>query len=111
MRWFVLFLGAAFIGTLAAVVGSRAVAEAQTFVLGIVCGVAASVPASILAFYLARPQAPVAPVEPRQERAYPPVVMVSAPPTARSALAPTFPMPGAADVMLPAPRYRVVGDE
>ena len=112
MRWYVMFLMIAFFGTLAAVVGGRAAAEAQAFAMGVLCGVAASVPASVLAYVLARQQSPVAAMpEPRQERGYPPVVMVSSPPPAHTTLAPTFPMPGAADVTTPMPRYRVVGDE
>jgi hypothetical protein len=112
MRWFMLFLAAAFFGTLTAVAGARAVVEVQSFVLGIVCGLAASIPASVLAFFLSRtPAAPVAPPEPQNERGYPPLVIVNGPAPARAQRPPEFPIPATHESAGPAPRYRVVGDE
>lgn len=111
MRWFVLFLAAAFFGTLAAVVGGRAVAEMQSFVAGIVCGVAASVPASVLAYFVSRVPVLSEVREPRQEPGYPPVVMVGAPAVAQTPPPPSFVLPAIGDATTPLPPYRVVGEE
>ncbi len=110
MKWFLLVLSAAFFGTLTAVVGERAVAETHALVMGIVCGVGASVPASIMAAWLARrPESPPRPLVERAPGAYAPVVMVTGRESLRAADAPTLPLPqgGAAG----ARPYRVVGEE
>jgi hypothetical protein len=113
MRWYLIFLAVAFVGTLAAVIGARASMESRAFMLGLVCGAGASVPGSLLAAYLGRRAQSAPQASQADSRAYPPVVIVTAPVASRpQPLLPDFPplsQPGAASV--PAPRYRVVGDE
>ncbi len=107
MRWFLSFLALAFIVAFVAVVGVRASGQGEAFVLGVACGAAASLPASLLAFYLT--QRTEAPQQPQQATrpAYPPVLVVNGPAAPRSPL-PDFP-PLTRPQTSP-PRYGVVGE-
>ena len=74
-----ILLGVIFVVTLAIVVGKRMSAEAMAVVVGVVCGVAASIPTSVL-LLLAVSRRERQPVDDRAqagaERSYPPVVVV-----------------------------------
>ena len=48
MKWNVIIIGAVFAVALAVVIGSRMSADAMSVVVGVVCGVVASVPTSLL---------------------------------------------------------------
>jgi hypothetical protein len=111
MRWFFLFLAVAFIGTLAAVIGARASMEGGAFTLGLACGAAASLPASLLAIYLERRVEPAQPAKPKEPQAYPPVVIINGPAPSRQQALPDFPPPIQAGAQASGPRYRVIGDE
>lgn len=108
MRWFLSFLALAFIVTFVAVVGVRASRQGEAFVLGVACGAAASLPASMLAFYLT--QRAESPQKPQQETrpAYPPVLIVNGPTSPRQQPLPDF--PPLTRPQTSAPRYRVVGE-
>ncbi|MFQ5855808.1 MAG: hypothetical protein ACE5LU_09225 [Anaerolineae bacterium] len=69
----------AFTVTLGIVVGNRLSTEAMAVVVGIVCGVLASVPTSILLLILVRrlTTEPSQPPQHHQQTAYPPVIVIS----------------------------------
>lgn len=111
MRWFLSFLVLAFVVTLVAVAGVRASREGAAFTLGMACGGAASVPASMLALYLVRRAEPA---QQQQEKrpAYPPVMIVNGPMPQREQPLPDFPplrQPEAPTTS--GPRYRVIGEK
>ncbi len=101
----------AFAVALAVVVGNRMSAEAMAVVIGVVCGVAASVPMTGLVLLLSR-RGRVRPVDEPAQRTAPPVFVLAptpASPPPASWAAPTAACPTLAT---PAPReYRVIGDE
>ena len=113
IRWFLIFLAVAFVGTLAAVMGARASMEGRAFMLGLACGAGASVPGSLLAVYLGRRAQPAPEDNQKESRPYPPLVIVNGPvPSRPQPLLPDFPplsQPGAPATT--APRYRVIGEE
>lgn len=95
----------AFSVALAVVVGNRMSAEAMAVVIGVVCGVAASIPMSALILAMSRRTHSTA--EGRREPS-PPVVIVTSQPPAQ--VQPTW--PASTSPAIPAPReYRIVGDE
>jgi hypothetical protein len=101
----------AFSIALAVVVGDRMSAEAMAVVIGVVCGVAASIPMSGVILALSRPRRPEAPPEPRMP-ASPSVYLVAPGPAAQ----PASPWPDYARMIptpvMPAPReYRVIGGD
>ena len=106
---FVLLL-AAFAVALAVVIGNRMSAEAMAVVIGVTCGVAASIPMSAVILYLAnRRERPSETNSYRQEK-YPPVVIIS--PGQQGQRYPSLPYytPSMADG--PRPRqFNIVGDE
>lgn len=102
----------AFSVALAVVVGNRMSAEAMAVVIGVVCGVAASIPMSALVLALTRRHR--APAEESRPAPRPPVVVVAPAtstaqptPAAWPAYAQGYPLPA-----VPAPReFHIVGDE
>jgi hypothetical protein len=110
MRWFLVLLALLFVVTLAAVIGLRVASQGQAFALGLACGGAASLPAGLLALYLAR--------RPNREqsapgtRPYPPLVILNGPPPPRRQPPPDFPpLAQRQGSGRTGPRYRVIGDE
>lgn len=101
----------AFSVALAVVVGNRMSAEAMAVVIGVVCGVAASIPMSAIILALSRRSQVPARDEPTS-RSSPPYLVVAPPPPSPSGMGWTgrsriYPAPA-----MPAPReYRIVGDE
>jgi hypothetical protein len=110
MRWFFLLPTVTFVGTILAVVVSRASMEGSSFLLGLVGGIAASVPASILAFILANRTGGAAKSDHSAQQPYQPLVIVNGGGLPR-------PQPPLPDLPLPAPgpvdtpRYRIIGEE
>lgn len=105
------FSAIAFSVALAVVVGNRMSAEAMAVVIGVVCGVAASIPMSAIILALSRRSRAVA----REESAppaRPPVILVAPTPMPRPAAgwadySQAYPPPA-----VPAPReFRVIGDD
>ena len=100
----------AFAVALAVVIGNRMSAEAMAVVIGVTCGVAASIPMSAVILYLAnRREKPPEKNSYRQE-SYPPVVVIS--PDQQGQRYPSLPYytPSMADG--PRPRqFTIVGDE
>jgi hypothetical protein len=110
MRWFLVLLAVAFVVTLFAVVGVRVASHGQAFLVGLVCGIAASVPASILAHALGRRQI----VQPHASLAapYQPVYIVNGAPAPPQRPAPDYPpMINPQPANDPRPRFRVIGEE
>ncbi len=101
----------AFAVALAVVVGNRMSAEAMAVVIGVVCGVGASIPMSAIILAMSRRSRPQAEQEPGQ-RSGPPVVVVAPSPMAQPTAAwPAYPQSYPAPVA-PAPReYRVIGED
>ena len=100
--------------TLAAVVGNRMSAEAMAVVIGIVCGVAAAIPMSLLILLVSRRREQAAedytPYGPptRREGAYPPVVVIQGGSPAPTHLQPPY-YSSSVDV---APRqFHIVGED
>ena len=111
MRWFATFLVSAFIVTFVATVGVRASRQGEAFALGLACGGAAGLPASVLAFCLT--QNAKRPGAPRQEMrpAYSPMLVVTGPAAPVQRVAPDFPpLLRPQPAPRPAPCYRVVGE-
>jgi len=110
MRWFLLFLALAFVATFLLVIGVRVSREGHSFIVGVACGAAASVPASLLALYVARRGEPAQGTQPKV--AYPPLVIVNGPTPPRQQPPPDFPPLSRRDTAAtPGPRYRVIGGE
>lgn len=104
---------AVFAVALAVVVGSRLPVDAVAVIVGVVCGVLASIPTSLLILAVSnrRDGRPVSPAESRQS--YPPVVVVNAPPGAGNG-APMWSSVPAWSAMPPAagPRqFKIIGQE
>ena len=102
----------AFSAVLAVVVGNRMSAEAMAVVIGVVCGVAASLPMSAFIVALSRRTHSSPQGEPRPQPSPPPIYVLTAGPAPRvgpawSDYGGAYPPPP-----LPAPReYRIIGDE
>ena len=110
MRVFIVLLLLIFVVTLVGVVGVRVASRAETFRLGLICGVAASVPASILARFLMRRQSHIAYAPPAP--AYPPVYIVNGAPVPPPRPAPDYPpLTNPQTAQAAQPRYRVIGEE
>jgi len=109
MRWYICGLALAFAVTVCAVTGLRVRAEGRAFGLGLASGAVASVPASLLAFYVTRRTRQ--PVQQAASR-YPRLVILPG-------LTPPQPLgppeyPPLNNALAPAPvrpSYRVVGEE
>jgi len=103
----------AFTVALAVVVGNRMSAEAMAVVIGVICGVAASIPMSAIILALSRRSRPATDENPGP-RGGPPVVVIAPPAMGQSPArwpeySQTCPYPAP---VIPASReYRVIGDE
>jgi hypothetical protein len=114
-RQVVLVLGLAFAVTLAIFVGKRMSAEAMAVVVGVVCGVAAGIPTSVLLLVVMtrreRQRTGAAEQQPRQG-SYPPVVVIQG--GAPQAL-PQGPQAGYWPTAAPGPmmqrQFHVIGDD
>jgi hypothetical protein len=109
-----LLLGLVFAIALAVVVGKRMSAEAMAVVVGVVCGVAAGIPTSLLLLLLlSRRERTPSPEEPRAGAGhYPPVVVIQG--GAPQALPPGLPAgywPAPAPGMTGQRQFHVVGDD
>jgi len=101
----------AFSVALAVVVGNRMSAEAMAVVIGVVCGVAASIPTSALMLAMAR-RSRLGCEESRPPDPRPPVVVVAPGPVASVPGPSPAPWPAYAAPAVRAPReYHIVGDE
>jgi len=99
----------AFSVALAVVIGNRMSAEAMAVVIGVVCGVAASIPTSALMLAMAR-RSRSACEEARAAESRPPVVVVAPGPMPASPA--QVPWPAYAPPAVRAPReYHIVGDD
>ncbi len=117
MKQFLSLLVIIFCVTLAVVIGNRMSSEAMAVVVGVVCGVAASIPVSILILLvsnrLGRQQEPAARAQPMSPygHAYPPVVMI-APFGQGYGLQPPAMASPAYNLMPQQPRqFQIIGDE
>lgn len=117
MKAAVIGVGVAFAVGLAVVIGNRMSADAMAMVVGVACGMVASVPTSLLLVWVLgrRNQASGTPVEaPRYGAGYPPVVVIN-PGPGYGASGYALPGMGALERGLPPPggarSFRVVGQE
>ena len=95
--------------TLATIIGLRLDRAALTVVVGVACGVGASIPTGLLVVFLLRRRDLAK--EKREVAGSPPVVVVTAPMAAGQLPAPTT-WPGGYPAPLPAPReFAVIGEE
>ena len=101
-----------FVAGLAIALGSRLPTEALTVVIGVACGVLASIPTSVLIVAVALRREGPAGKGPAVQQQYPPVVVVNAPPGPSGQPGP-WPAPAWAPQMPPpGPRqFRVIGQE
>lgn len=109
-RWIFLLILIAFAIALAVVIGNRMSAEAMAVVIGVTCGVAASIPMSAVILMLTGRRERTTETRNYQKESYPPVVVIS--PGQERQRYPSLPYytPSMADV--PAPRqFNVIGDE
>jgi len=119
MRRGVLLIGAVFAVALAVAVGSRMSADAMSVVIGVACGVLASIPTSLVLLWVLARRGPGAERQAGMGNYFPPVVVVNPGPgygaPAYGASPHALPAGGylAASPALPAgPRsFKVVGDE
>jgi hypothetical protein len=122
MKWSVIIVGAAFAVALAVVIGSRMSADAMAVVVGVACGIGASVPTCLLLVWaLVRRGQGMASGEGNGRNAgvnYPPVVVVNPGYGAQNygpalgMLSPPGQLSGAGGAPAGGPRsFRVVGDE
>ncbi len=115
MKTFVSLLIIIFCITLAVVIGNRMSTEAMAVVIGVVCGVVASIPMSIIVLLVMgrlgrQPEATRAQGMPAYGNAYPPVVIIGAGGQGYGLHQPAMPPPGYA--MMPQPRqFQIIGDE
>jgi len=96
----------AFAVTLAVIVGQRMSTDAMAVVIGVACGVMASIPTSLLILAVSnrRGEREV----PQQRNAYPPVVIVNPGSSQPRYLQPPFPMP---QMQGQERQFHVIGDE
>jgi hypothetical protein len=120
MKRGIIVITAAFAVALAVVVGNRMSADAMAVVVGVMCGVLASVPTSLLLIWALGRRGQGAAMNSMETQArngagmhYPPVVVVNPGPSYGSPAYGPYPMP--MDRNLPAPAgprtFKVVGDE
>lgn len=103
----------AFAVTVGAMVGMRLTSEALAVVVGVVCGVLASIPTSILLLIVSRRQASGSPAPSRQPQpTYPPVIVIN--PNASPPDRPSYPLfeppDGRPAGYLPR-QFRIIGGE
>jgi hypothetical protein len=117
MRRIVVLIVLVFSGTLAAVIGRRMNTEAMAVVVGVVCGVAAGIPMSLLILAISNRHDARADLDGPSDQArsrygaYPPVVVIQGGSPMPSQFAPLRESPPAL-VYDPAPRqFRVIGGE
>src|SRR5512137_1409217 len=122
MRRGVVIIGAVFAVALAVAVGSRMSADAMSVVVGVACGILASIPTSlVLLWALARRgQGPAMGADPRMNGYFPPVVVVNPGPgygvpayggAAQALSAGGYPIAGPAALPAGPRSFKVVGDE
>ena len=106
---FVLIL-VAFAIALAVVIGNRMSAEAMAVVIGVTCGVAASIPMSAVILILTNRREKRSEIDSFQRERYPPVVVLN--PVQQSHRYPSLPYhtPSLADVAAPR-QFNIIGDE
>lgn len=111
----VVLLLLAFVVTLGIIVGSRMSMEAMAVVVGVVCGVAAGIPMSLLILVALRrrerqaEELPYSPASGRYPVASPPVVVIQGGAPVANTVPPYYPMPVA--VNEPAHRqFRLIGE-
>ena len=95
----------AFAVTLAVIIGQRMSTEAMAVVVGVACGVVASIPTSLLILAVSNRRGER---EVRQRRDYPPVVIVNPGNNQPRYLQPPFPTP---PMQAQERQFRVIGDE
>lgn len=98
--------------TLALVVGLRLNEQGNAFTLGLLCGLAASLPASLIAHYLGRAaDEPAGSFKAPQPAPYPQVIIVSGQPQRQAPLVPDFPPLYGQQELERAPHIRVIGQQ
>ena len=95
----------AFAVTLAVIIGQRMSTDAMAVVVGVACGVLASIPTSLLILAVSNRRGER---EVRQRRDYPPVVIVNPGNNQPRYLQPPFPTP---PMQAQERQFRVIGDE
>ena len=95
----------AFAVTLAVIIGQRMSTDAMAVVVGVACGVVASIPTSLLILAVSNRRGER---EVRQRRDYPPVVIVNPGNNQPRYLQPPFPTP---PMQAQERQFRVIGDE
>jgi hypothetical protein len=112
MKTLFAIMGAVFAVALAVVVGSRLPVDAVAVIVGVVCGVLASIPTSLLILAVSnrresRPESPA-----RSEQSYPPVVVVNAPPGANNGASMWSSVPAWPSMPPTGPRqFKIIGQE
>lgn len=107
MKRGLLLIGVAFAVTLAIVFGARVSADALAVIIGMILGVVASIPTTLVVVFLLTRQRQAADRGLPQTSQQPPVVIVNAPDRATLSPPPALPAPYPAD---PARKWTVVGD-
>ena len=114
MKRFFLIMSGLFMVSLAVTVALRMTSDAMAVIIGILLGMLATVPTSLVMFYMIR-QRDHQPADPRTHQAghYPPVVVVNSPPYHHGyGAAPGF---GSSPALLPAPggerSFKIIGQE
>jgi len=112
-RYVLFFVLLAFAITLAVIVGWRMSAEAMAVVIGVIAGVAASIPTSLIViWFIARTKLSSAPPPIRREpeNAEPRIIVVNAPPAAPSNYPTTTPSPYSLnEPQRPPRRFTIIG--
>jgi len=98
----------AFAVTLAVIIGQRMSTDAMAVVVGVACGVLASIPTSLLILAVSGRQGGRGEREVRQQRDYPPVVIVNPGNSQSRYLQPPFQAP---PIQEQERQFRVIGDE
>jgi hypothetical protein len=98
----------AFAVTLAVIIGQRMSTDAMAVVIGVACGVLASIPTSLLILAVSGRQGGRREREERRQREYPPVVIVNPGDNQPRYLPPPFQAPPIHDQDR---QFRVIGDE
>ncbi len=121
MRRCVVIIGAVFAAALAVAVGSRMSADAMSVVIGVACGVLASIPTSLVLIWVLarRGQGATMGAEQRMSGYFPPVVVVNPGPgygmpaygAPTHALPASYPAAGPAALPAGQRSFKVVGDE
>jgi len=113
MRNFLIAVVVVFCVTLAVVIGNRMSTEAMAVVIGVVCGVAASIPVSILILLATRVGRGSDQAMPQGQTSYPPVVVIQGgqPLQAGQGYAPYLPALMNSQGSFQQREFTVVGDE